>query len=81
MPTVYEIDLTAGVQPGPSGAWAEYQWYRWDGAPADESEIWMSLASIQAIHIQADFDAYGGAGDIMALDKVSLNAPPGAPLP
>jgi hypothetical protein len=60
MPTVYEIDLTAGVQPGPSGAWAEYQWYRWDGAPADESEIWMSLASIQAIHIQAG--AVAGTG-------------------
>ena len=74
LPTAYAIKFQAGVQPGGG---VEYQWYRWDGAPAEDSDIWMSLANLQTLRIWAEFTTV--AGETVALDKVSLNAPPGSP--
>jgi hypothetical protein len=70
-PTLFVINLVAGEQTGDDGT-VPGIWYRWDGAPATESDIWMSMASVRAIKIWADFF---NAEDHVVLDKVALKAP------
>jgi hypothetical protein len=71
-PKLFVINLKAGVQDGSDGS-VPGQWYRWDGAPASDADIWMSMAAIRAIRIWGD---YVRVRDVVGLDKVALVAPP-----
>lgn len=68
---LFAINLVAGEQDGADGS-VPGIWYRWDGDPATESDIWMSLANVRAIKIWGDFLSIE---DRVALDKVALKAP------
>ena len=74
-PKLFVINLKAGEQDGADGS-VPGQWYRWDGAPASDADIWMSLAAVRAIRIWGD---YVSARDVLGLDKVALVAPPTGP--
>jgi hypothetical protein len=70
-PTQFVINLVAGEHTGDDGT-VPGMWFRWDGDPATESDIWMSMANIRAIKIWGDFYR---AEDHVVLDKVALIAP------
>ncbi|MGD8869819.1 MAG: MAC/perforin domain-containing protein, partial [Gemmatimonadales bacterium] len=70
-PTLFVVNLKAGEQTGEDGS-VPGMWYRWDRQPAEEVDIWMSLASVRAIKIMADFL---DIEERVALDKVLLTAP------
>jgi MAC/Perforin domain len=70
-PTMFVINLIAGVQTGDDGS-VPGRWYRWDGAVATDADIWMSMANIREIKIWGD---YLDIEDRVALDKVALKAP------
>ena len=74
-PTSFVVNLEAGVQTGDDGS-VPGRWYRWDHDPADEADIWRSLANVRAFKIRGD---YLNIQESVALDKISLNAPPGSP--
>ena len=74
-PTLFVINLTAGVQAGEDGS-VPGKWYRWDGIEATDADIWMSMANIREIKIWGDFL---NIEDRVALDKVALTAPLTAP--
>ncbi|NIR44162.1 MAG: hypothetical protein GWN99_08570, partial [Gemmatimonadetes bacterium] len=74
-PTLFVINLKAGEQDGADGS-VPGIWYRWDGEPAEEADIWMSMANIRAIKIYGNFL---DIQDNIALDKVWLSAPPDNP--
>jgi hypothetical protein len=70
-PTLFVVNLEAGEQTGEDGS-VPGMWYRWDREPAEEGDIWMSLASVREIKIMGDFL---DIEERVALDKVSLTAP------
>lgn len=74
-PTLFVVNLVAGEQDGADGS-VPGIWYRWDGEPAEEADIWMSLANIRAIKIYGNFL---DIQDRVALDRVRLTAPPDSP--
>jgi len=74
-PTLFVVNLKAGQQTGDDGS-VPGIWYRWDDTPAEEADIWMSLAKVRAIKIRGD---YLEIEEDVALDKVSLTAPPDNP--
>jgi len=74
-PTLFVVNLKAGIQYGDDGS-VPGIWYRWDNTPAQEADIWMSLAKVRAIRIRGDFL---NIEERVALDKVRLTAPPDNP--
>jgi hypothetical protein len=74
-PTLFVVNLEAGEQLGDDGS-VPGMWYRWDREPAEEADIWMSMASVRAIKIFGDFL---NIEERVALDKVWLTAPPDNP--
>jgi hypothetical protein len=70
-PTKYVINLKAGHQDGSDGTMPG-RWYRWDGEPATDADIWISMASLDAIRVWGNYII---GRDIIALDKVELAAP------
>jgi hypothetical protein len=75
-PKLFVINLKAGVQDGSDGT-VPGEWFRWDGTPATDADIWMSMASIDAIRIWGNY--LENYRDALALDKVELKAPQTTP--
>lgn len=75
-PKLFTVNLEAGEQDGADGS-VPGMWYRWDGEPAEEADIWMSMARVRAIKIRGDFlENFLNLEERVALDKVWLTAPP-----
>jgi hypothetical protein len=74
-PKLFVINLKAGEQDGSDGT-VPGRWYRWDGQPASDADIWLSMANVRAIRIWGD---YVVGTDSLALDKVALKVAQTAP--